>query len=457
MSSLEQFVANLAETGLVTGADIEGARALLAPDPAEDAPVRLARLLVEQGALTPYQARKVLSGRTRGFFLGGFRILKPLGEGGMGKVYLAARPGDGRRVAVKVLPRTRALEERNALSRFRREMELSQRINHPNIARTLGVGDEDGVHYMIMEYVPGDSLYHVIKGKNGGPWRVPDTARYFLKVLDGLNAAHESGLIHRDIKASNLMVTPDGDAKILDLGLAKAMGGQDESPLTRPNTVIGTLDYASPEQLGDAARADRRSDLYSLGCTLYFALAGRPPFEGGDVVNKIYKQRMDDPEPLERVARGVPAAFAAIVRKLMAKDPAERYQTGQELQADLAPWTDPARVRTILGVEAESARAFRPPPPDLDEDDLRLGLDDEGPSSSALSLRDLGNPEPANAPMHRAPPPPRPAVPLAVSPRKPPRVRGDVAATDDLAWLWRFIVIAVLCGLAAVLAIAIFR
>ena len=161
---------------------------------------------------------------------------------------------------------------------------------------------------MVMEYVEGESLYQLVKGRRGGPLRVPDAARYFLQVLDGLGAAHAGGLIHRDIKPSNLMVTPDGGAVILDLGLARASG--EASALTLANVVIGTLDYASPEQLGDASKADPRSDLYSLGCTLYFALAGRPPFEGGDMVNKIFKHRMEDPEPLERVARGVPAAFA---------------------------------------------------------------------------------------------------------------------------------------------------
>ena len=200
---------------------------------------------------------------------------------------------------------------------------------------------------MVLEYVPGESLYQIVKGGRGGPLRVPDAARYFLQVLDGLDAAHAGGLIHRDIKPSNLMVTPDGDAVILDLGLARASG--EASALTLANVVIGTLDYASPEQLGDASKADRRSDLYSLGCTLYFALAGRPPFEGGDVVNKIFKQRMEDPEPLERVARGVPAAFGAIVRKLMAKEPDDRYQSCQELSVDLARWTDPASPRRPRG------------------------------------------------------------------------------------------------------------
>ena len=162
-------------------------------------------------------------------------------------------------------------------------------------------------------------------------------------MLDGLDAAHQAGLVHRDIKPSNIMIMADGNAKILDLGLARAMGK--EKGITPANTVLGTLDYASPEQLSDASRADVRSDLYSVGCTLYFTLSGRPPFEGGDVINKIFRQRLDDPEPLENIARGVPAAFAAMVRRLMAKKPDERDQTCKELRADMARWTDPARLR----------------------------------------------------------------------------------------------------------------
>ena len=178
-------------------------------------------------------------------------------------------------------------------------MDLSRRCSHPNLARTLDVGSEGDVHFMVMEYVPGESLYEMVKGQRAGPLRVPDAARLFLKLLDGLDAAHKAGLIHRDIKPSNVMITPDGDGRSCS---TSAWPGRwtTRRALTRANTVLGTLDYASPEQLGDAAKADRRSDLYSLGCTLYFALAGRPPFEGGDIVNKIFKQRMEDPEPLER-------------------------------------------------------------------------------------------------------------------------------------------------------------
>ncbi|MDR3637477.1 MAG: serine/threonine-protein kinase [Isosphaeraceae bacterium] len=458
MPSLDDFLANVAKSGLLTPPEIERARAEVAPEPAADAAVRCARLLIRQGALTHYQARKLLAGATRGFFLGGYRILRPLGEGGMGKVFLGARDGDGQQVAIKVLPPKRAIEESNALVRFRREMDLSQRVRHPNLARTLDVGNDGDVYFMIMEYIPGESLYQVVKGKKGGPLRVADTARFFLKVLDGLDAAHQGGLVHRDVKPSNIMVTPDGDAKILDLGLARAMG--EESPLTRPNVVIGTLDYASPEQLGNAAQADRRSDLYSIGCTLYFTLAGRPPFEGGDVVNKIFKQRMDDPEPLERVARGVPASFAAIVRKLMAKNPEERYQNCTELRTDLARWTDPARIHAILGDEADAPRAFQLPVAELEEDDLRLLSDEDGSahSGSGLSLRDLGDAEPAVAPMHKTPRPLR-AVVLDPDGYKqgsglPPR-RGKEAGEDR--WLFHFIAIAIVLGLLAILAISLIR
>ncbi|MCA1684930.1 MAG: serine/threonine protein kinase, partial [Planctomycetia bacterium] len=332
MSRLDDFAADIVSSGLITPEEIARSLAGFPGAPESDARVRFARALIRQKKLTPYQARKLLAGATRGFFLGGYRILKALGEGGMGKVFLAAREGTDDHVAIKVLPPKKALEE-HALLRFRREMDLSQRVKHPNLARTLGVGDEDGVHFMILEYIPGESLYQAVRGEGGGPLRVTDAARFFLKVLDGLEAAHAAGLVHRDIKPSNIMITPDGDARILDLGLARAMG--EDRPLTRPNVVFGTLDYASPEQLVNASSADRRSDLYSLGCTLYFTLAGQAPFEGGDIAYKIFKQRMEDPEPLERVARGVPAAFAAVVRKLMAKNPDDRYQTCAQLRTDL--------------------------------------------------------------------------------------------------------------------------
>ncbi len=450
MLQLDDFADAVARSGLVPAMEISQAHARLDEQPAADASLRLARLLVSQGFLTTYQARKLLAGATRGFFLGGYRILRPLGEGGMGKVFLAVNDETFGKVAIKVLPPRKAAEDAGSLARFRREMELSQRCDHPNVARTLSVGAEGDVHFMVLEYIPGMSLFDMVRSERYGPLRVSDAARLFLKILDGLHAAHLAGLVHRDIKPSNIMITPDGNAKILDLGLARAMG--EEKGITRANTVLGTLDYASPEQLSDATKADVRSDLYSVGCTLYFVLSGRPPFEGGDMINKIFRQRLDDPEPLEKIARGVPAAFAAIVRKLMAKNPEERYQDCQELRLDLARWTDPSRIRAILGAEAEAARLFHPPPPPLADEDLRLlSLADET-SESVLSLRDLGDAEPTPAPRRRIPLPPMPAKIRQLPPPAVPNIRR---MNSDSRWLLHFSLIVLGLGLIAIFTIAL--
>jgi len=448
MIGLDDFLAGVARSGLVAPSDLESLRgAVDRSDPSGAG--EAARRLVHQGSLTRYQARKLLAGATRGFFLGGYRILRPLGEGGMGKVYLAVPELGGEQVAIKVLPPKRALEEANSLARFRREMELSMRCNHPNIARTHSYGHDGDVHFMVMEYIPGMSLYDMVKSDQYGPLRAATAARLFLKVLDGLEAAHKLGLVHRDIKPSNIMITPDGDAKILDLGLAKSLS--DDGGLTRANTVLGTLDYASPEQLSDASKVDARSDLYSVGCSLYFALAGEPPFGGGDAINKIFKQRMEDPEPIERVARGVPTAFGAIIRKLMAKDPAERHANCAELRADLTRWTDPMLVRSLLGVEADAARAFHPPPPTLADSDLRLFDSDVDDGPSLISLRDLGEAQPSHAPRHRAPP-----APLTARFKPSPRLDSRATRSGDSRWLLHFSLIVLALGLIAILAIAVF-
>src|ERR1700677_4547259 len=195
MVRLDDFSANLVKSGLVAPEVVAHIQSQLDPLPAEDAALRLARQLIGGGWLTAYQARKLLAGATRGFFLGGYRLQRQLGEGGMGKVYLAV--GDEKQnVAIKVLPPRKALEEENALRRFRREMDLSRRCSHPNLARTLSVGSEGDVHFMVMEYIPGESLYQMVKSDQVGPLRVPDAARLFLKLIDGLEAAHASGLIH---------------------------------------------------------------------------------------------------------------------------------------------------------------------------------------------------------------------------------------------------------------------
>ncbi|MGE3818819.1 MAG: serine/threonine-protein kinase [Isosphaeraceae bacterium] len=442
MARLDDFLTDLKKSRLVAWSDVEVALESVGPEENDEGALRLARALVERGSLTRYQARKILSGATKGFFLGGYRILCPLGEGGMGKVYLARREGGGDEVAIKVLPPRKAAEEAQSLERFKREMDLSRRVVHPNLARTLDVGEEDGVHFMIMEYIRGESLFELVRGERGAPLRLTDAARLFVKVLDGLEAAHDAGIVHRDLKPSNVMVTPEGDVRVLDLGLARAAG--EEAPLTRPNIVVGTLDYVSPEQLVNASSADARSDLYSLGCTLYFTLAGRPPFDGGDLVNKIFKQRMDDPEPLERVAKGVPAEFAAIVRKLMAKKPDDRYQSAAELRDDLHRWTDPRR---LVDAPILKGRPKRPLMVFDEDDDPKSLLDGLEP----LSLRELGEAEAAPAPRAR----PRKS-PLSAVSRPPPTRHSHRGAQDPSQWLTHLIALVIVLGLLVVLFLTLF-
>jgi serine/threonine-protein kinase len=448
------------KSGLVPVEVVARARQRLAAAHLSDnAADSFARFLVEAGYLTAYQANKLLRGATQGFFLGGYRILRKLGEGGMGKVYLASSEADGTRVAIKILPPRKAAEGGQALARFRREMDLSRRVVHANIARTIDVGVEGLIYFMVLEYVPGKDLYELVKGPGGGPLRVPDAAQLFLKIADGLGAAHQAGLAHRDIKPSNIMVTTEGEPKILDLGLARGL--EEEGQMTRPNVVVGTLDYASPEQLTDAAKADERSDLYSLGCTLYFTLAGQAPFEGGDMINKMFKHRMDEPEPLERLARGVPSAFAAIVRKLMAKKPADRYQSCAELRVDLARWTDPAVVRAILGAAAESARAFRPPPPSIDDEDIRFTSGD-GASGGSTSLRELGDAEPELGSMYKkSTSTPKPALVLSdggnsVLSLMPSPWFDRFFGFGDQRWLSQWIAVGILLFALSLVALYVF-
>ena len=253
------------------------------------------------------------------------------------------------------------------------------------------------------------------------------------------------------------MITPDGDVKLLDMGLARAL--DDETGLTRANTVLGTLDYASPEQLRDAAKADVRSDLYSVGCTLYFALAGRAPFEGGDMINKIFKQRMEDPEPLENVARdgaggvcrGRPQADEQGTRRSGIKTaPSSR-------RPDALDRPGP-RARRSSGAEADAARSFRPPPPELVEEDLRL-LDRDDPDQPRQPLP----PRPRRGRAIHGPPPPgsHASTHRHRSARPEPRSHhhrdiGPQSTDDDSRWLVQFAIVAAVAGLIAIILIAIF-
>jgi serine/threonine protein kinase len=265
----------------------------------------------------------------------------------MGAVYLARDSRSGKLLALKILPPKRAREEERMLHRFRREMDICKRVDHPHLAKTQEVGVHRGIYYIAMEYIPGKSLYRLVSDQ--GSLDVHRAARLFAEVASALEHAHGVGLIHRDLKPSNILVTPNDHAKVLDLGLALVVG---EAPAPREivgglGYVVGSMDYIAPEQTQDACRVDGRSDIYALGCTLYFALTGRPPFPRSTTAEKIRGHRKDEPPRVEMMNPKVPEAFGALVRKMMAKNPADRFQSAAAVREAMLPWASGEQSRPL--------------------------------------------------------------------------------------------------------------
>jgi eukaryotic-like serine/threonine-protein kinase len=244
----------------------------------------------------------------------------------MGQVFKARQRRLNRLCALKVILAENLASE-GALARFQREAEAAARLDHPNIVRIYDAGDARGVHFLAMEYIDGVDLSSLMK--QSGPLAVSTACDYMRQAALGLQHAHEKKLVHRDFKPANLMLTREGVVKILDMGIARFQGGK--SDMTGTNTVMGTPDYLSPEQAVDAKRVTIRADLYSLGCSLYHLLAGRVPFRGDNLTTILLAHQRDEPTPLESLRPGLPRELGAIVRKLMAKNPDDRYSTPGEV------------------------------------------------------------------------------------------------------------------------------
>jgi serine/threonine protein kinase len=301
-------------------------------------PAKLAQLLVRAGLLTRFQADQLLQGKWRGFSIGRYKVLDQIGAGGMGCVYLCEHEHMHRRVAVKVLPLTKA-KDPVALERFHREAKAVAALDHPNIVRAYDVGQDNELHWLALEYVDGTSLQQLVR--TSGPLSVSRAADYLRQAAEGLQHAYLSGLIHRDIKPGNLVLDRSGTIKLLDLGLARFFTDE-EDDLTRRygEIVIGTADYCSPEQAVDSHTVDIRADIYSLGATGYFLLTGHAPFEEASALaQKLLWHQTRQPRPIRQFRTDVPEQMAAVLDKMMAKDPAKRYQTPAEVVAALAPWT----------------------------------------------------------------------------------------------------------------------
>lgn len=337
VSAVDDFLRKVLKSRLLNRDELQTTLRSLAKDRREEV-VAIADHLIKHGKLTRFQTHKLLKGITVGLVLGPYRLLVPLGRGGMGTVYLARDSEGGQHVALKILPPKVAKAEERLLARFKREKDISQKVQHPHLARAMDVGVVQDVHYIAMEYIPGQTLYRDVTGN--GPLPVARAAHLFAEVALALAHAHSQGVIHRDLKPSNIMVTPHDHAKVLDLGLAYTQGEEvdDIEVVGGKGYIVGSIDYMAPEQTRDPTNIDARADLYALGCCLYFALTGSPPFPEGTIYDKVKAHRHRPPEPIRVRNAQVPEGFAAIVHKLLAKAPAERYASAVELAAALEPW-----------------------------------------------------------------------------------------------------------------------
>lgn len=285
-----------------------------------------------------------LTGRT----LGDFQILRKIGTGGMGQVYLARQLSLKREVAVKLL-RNDLADNPKALKRFEAEAHAVARLNHPNIVQVYHLGESDGLRYMVLEYVEGRNLRDYLVRR--GPPDLPITLSVIRQVSLALQKAHEQGIVHRDIKPENILVTRKVEVKVTDFGLSRFFAaGSPELNLTQSGITLGTPLYMSPEQVkGDVI--DQRSDIYSFGVTCYHLLSGEPPFRGSTAYDVAMKHVHEAPRPLAELRPDLPADLCGMVHKMMAKDPAERYQSTRDMLRDLA------KVREGIGLGLPQAAA----------------------------------------------------------------------------------------------------
>ncbi|HEX3314655.1 MAG TPA: serine/threonine-protein kinase, partial [Gemmataceae bacterium] len=405
-----------------------------------DAP-KMAGYLVRDGILTQFQAEQILQGKWRRFTIGKYKVLEKLGSGGMGAVYLCEHKLMRRRVAVKVLPTAKASDD-SSLQRFYREARAVAALDHPNIVHAYDIDQDDQLHFLVMEYVDGASFQDLVK--NSGPLEIGRACHYIRQSANGLGHAARAGLVHRDIKPGNILVDRVGVVKILDMGLARFFNDEDDNVTKKfDETVLGTADYLAPEQAVDSHSVDVRADIYSLGATFYYLLTGRTPFGEGTVAQKLLWHQSRQPKPVTDYRKDVPAELSEVLLKMMSKEPADRYQTPEELSEALEPFTrepigpptdaemprlSPAALggsgssdpgETSVGLRAEtSPRALQQmnsPPP------RTAGMSGSGNTQEA----NLPQAPPPKSPMPKSRPPASPAPAAArtkpATPRPTPR------------------------------------
>jgi tRNA A-37 threonylcarbamoyl transferase component Bud32 len=324
------------KSGLIEPERLDAFVGQLTDGPATE-PRELVARLVEAGLLTNFQGEQFLLGKWRGFTIGKYKVLERIGSGGMGTVYLCEHLVVRRKVAVKVLPTSKA-DNPSALGRFYREARAAGVLDHPNLVKAHDIDQDGGLHFLIMDYIDGSNLQEIVV--RFGPLSVERAAHYVAQAAAGLQHAHDSGLVHRDVKPANILLDRVGTIRVLDLGLARFSDPTDQLTLKYDDkNVLGTADYVSPEQALNSHEVDARADIYSLGATFYFLLTGQPPFPGGKIAQKLIWHQVKEPTPILQLRPDLPEELAAVVTKMMAKDPARRYQRPADVIEALSPWT----------------------------------------------------------------------------------------------------------------------
>lgn len=263
--------------------------------------------------------------------IGSYRLMETLGSGGMSSVFRAIHEETGLEVAVKILPRSLA-KNATMLQRFLREAKSAEALEHPNVVAIYDRGTENGRYYLVLEYVAGGDLHEYVRRRGALP--ADEAIRIIKGVTRGLAYAADLGVIHRDIKPANILLTPEGEPKVADLGLAVQQDEEDER-VTRDGTTVGTVDYMSPEQARDSRATSTRSDIYSLGCTFFQILTGTPPFAGGDVTDKLRRHAFEPPPDLRVRRPDLSPALAALIARMLAKKPEQRFADYAEFIAAL--------------------------------------------------------------------------------------------------------------------------
>jgi serine/threonine protein kinase len=335
----DDYLARLRASGLIVTDELEQVLSAFCDETGELTITgeSLGQRLVARGRLTAWQHEQLIAGRTQ-FFLGNYELLSFVGRGGYGEVFRARHRHMGREVAVKVLPAALTGSDVHR-RRFYRESQAAAYLHHPNIVQVFDVDERDGTHYMVMEYVRGPCLRDLVRQRGVLPVRT--AMDYVRQAALGLAHAHSRGLIHRDVKPSNLLLDEGGVVKISDLGIAYVPHeGDSPSILGGPNSVFGTLDYQPPEQWEDSHHVDARADLYSLGCTLCYLLTGEPPFPRGTPAQRVQQHQLAEPPDLHALRADVPEAVVAIFERLLAKKPEERIAQASELAEGIGKWLD---------------------------------------------------------------------------------------------------------------------